>query len=83
MMCFFKMGRLTSYDMDCDIIADAKCGPASVPIERYVSYSEVNEKYVTFKYLEILGGEEEKRARKKILPTKNKMYIQNLHQTYI
>ena len=36
---------LTSYDMDCDIIADAKCGPASVPINRYVSHSIVDEEY--------------------------------------
>ena len=29
---------LTSYDIDCDIVADAKCRSASVPIIRYISH---------------------------------------------
>ena len=35
---FFKVWLLTSYDMDCDIVADAKCRSASVPIKGYISH---------------------------------------------
>ena len=39
---FYMMWLLTSYDMDCDIVADAKCGSASVPIKRYLLHKILN-----------------------------------------